>query len=95
MAKIRFDFVTNSSAASFTLFKECLTQDQINLIHDHINVGVMLFKEKGKTCYTDEWQITETDTEIGGYTSMDNFDMFWFLDEIGVKDEYFKERWHS
>lgn len=34
------------------------------------------------------WDIEQTDTEVYGYTSMDNYDIFEFLSAIGVKDEH-------
>lgn len=41
----------------------------------------------GKFGYIDNyWQITETFTEIKGYTGMNNFDFGAFLDAIGVRN---------
>jgi len=34
----------------------------------------------------DAWEITETETEISGYCSMNNFDMEIYLKEIGIPD---------
>jgi hypothetical protein len=85
--KIKLDFITNSSSASFTISKQHLTEKQILMIHSHMELGIMLAGKTNKTLYAgryDAWQITETDNTIMGDTSMDNFDMLWFLDEIGV-----------
>jgi hypothetical protein len=40
--------------------------------------------------YNDHWKLTETEDEISGYTSMDNFGMGEFLELIGVDDKYVK-----
>jgi hypothetical protein len=38
----------------------------------------------------DKWTIEETDEEIKGHTTMDNFDMEEFLKYIGVDESDFK-----
>lgn len=85
--KIKSDFITNSSSSSFIISKTNLTKKQIWLIHNHIEVGMIIANEQGRTEYESPWEITETKNEIKCSTSMDNFDLKWYLREIGIKDE--------
>jgi hypothetical protein len=79
--KIRNSFVSNSSSSSFIIKKCYLTPEQIEYIRDHKQHGLYF----GIDYSDDYWAITEDDSSISGYTSMDNFDMSEFLDKIGVK----------
>lgn len=88
--KVRLDFITNSSSASFIIKKKDISEKQLLMIKGHDEFAVLLHY-KG---YIDRWQITETETTIEGDTSMDNFDMFWFLKEIGIKKDQVAI-WHS
>lgn len=81
--KFKTDFVTNSSCASFVIPKMYISEFQMYLIRNHIKVA----KEYDPNIYEDEWIIAETDTEMNGSTSMDNFDMLWFLTTIGVDED--------
>lgn len=85
--KIKIDFITNSSSASFMIAKSCINAKQIALIHNHIEAGQALQEPDQKLYLTPEWKITENEHVIEGHTSMDNFDMVWFLDKIGVDRE--------
>ena len=85
---ISADFVTNSSSASFVILKRNLSDTQIQMIHDHIEVGMIIASENEYRIYNDPWNIHETPTEINGNTGMDNFDMSWFLNAIGIDEEY-------
>jgi hypothetical protein len=70
------------------------------LIHDHIGAGKVLANHLGKKMFDvpypvslfDEWKIEEYLDRIEFDTPMDNFDMWWFLKEIGVKNEHIPPR---
>ena len=84
--KLKTDFVTNSSCASFVIEKKNLTNLQMFLIHNHIE-----FTQQYHPHYAaqgDAWNINETVEHIEGNTMMDNFDMTWFLQEIGVNRDH-------
>lgn len=88
--KIKIDFITNSSSASFYIMKDRLTEDQILMIYNHINLSHVL-KNKPMNLYNgpfDGWRITQDHEKVMGDTTMDNFNMLWFLTEIGIKEEY-------
>jgi hypothetical protein len=87
--KIKIDFITNSSSASFYIMKDRLTIEQMEMIRNHIELS-HLFPEQGYDYNQphDAWVITENDKKIMGDTSMDNFNMLWFLEQIGIKDEH-------
>ena len=85
--KIKLDFITNSSNASFMIPKYCLSIKQIGLIYNHIEIGQLIAKNEGQNIYLDPWQITENREVVEGHTSMDNFDMEFFLKKIGVPKE--------
>ena len=70
------------------------------LIYDHIEVGSVLANKLNKKMYhglygiskKDKWIIEECSDIIKFYTVVDNFDMLWFLENIGVKNEYIQSR---
>lgn len=98
--KLKSDFITNSSSSSFIIDKKHLTKKQIMMIHDHIEIGKILTDYMDMNMYHgsypisfyNEWIINEYADQIRFDTSMDNFDMWWFLRKIGVKDEHIPER---
>lgn len=85
--KIRNDFVTNSSSSSFIISKKHLDEDQIEAIREHAELGKALGMW---TNWSFEWDINENEDFISGYTSMDNFSMYNFFEEIGVPDRFVK-----
>jgi len=75
--KMRTDFVTNSSSASYIISKKRITEEQRVDIYDH---------EKFCDNY-DTWSISEDELYIRMSTSMDNFDMYQYLIDIGIPEE--------
>jgi len=90
--KIRNGFISNSSSSSFVIFnKHVLTLDQRNAIFDHINYANEHDIEELKYSEDyDAWRINEKDHIIEGSTIMDNFDMDYFLELIGVSRDNFR-----
>ena len=84
--KTKTDFVTNSSCASFVIDCDKLTELQKYMIKNHIKIAND-FEGRKKHIKYDQWIIEEYDGELHGETSMDNFDMLWFLTMIGLKSE--------
>jgi hypothetical protein len=85
--KIKPDFITNSSTASFYILKKYLTEQQLDNIRNHIKVCQQMIQCKNNQLNIgseDAWNITENEDIIKGFTIIDNFDMYWFLVEIGV-----------
>jgi hypothetical protein len=83
--KLRNGFVSNSSSSSFVLNKSLLSQEQIESIWKHIELGKKLNIE-----FTEDrnsWNISETIDTIDGYTLMNNFDMEEFFEKINIPNE--------
>jgi len=95
--RLKSEFITNSSCASFTILKYYLSPHQIELIHDHIKESANFIVHRGPQTEIyngphDAWNIEETESTIEGDTSMDNFDMTWFLLQIGVNEDHIQMR---
>ena len=89
--KIRNGFFTNSSSSSFIISKKHLDKDQIEAIWKHDELGGKL----GIDWSEERWSITENSDYITGYTWMDNFDMYTFLEKIDVNMNDVKWSEHS
>jgi len=79
--KIRDGFVSNSSSSSFIISKKQLSSIKISMIINHIDV-CQSFDEWKVYDYTDSYDISEKNNFIEGYTTMDNFPMYEFLEKI-------------
>jgi len=89
--KIRNGFVSNSSSSSFIIQLADLNTYQIEAIKDHVNISnnyfidhMYLYNSYEPCDRRDAWKIETNEYNIWGYTSIDNFDMEEFLQNIGV-----------
>jgi len=85
--KTKLDFITNSSSASFYINLDRITDIQKGMICNHIEVSKIL-KMKTYNQPHDAWHLEEKDGKISGDTSMDNFDMYSFLELIGINKDH-------
>jgi len=83
--KLRCGFVSNSSSASFVINKKNLPREVIDAIKNHWDYA----NEHNFKCIdsefsspADKWAVEETETEVRGNTSMDNFNMQQFIEEL-------------
>ena len=63
--KIRIGFVSNSSSASFILDKRYISEEDSNKLKIYLSDKSILYSK-------DEWNITEDEDFIRGFTIMDN-----------------------
>ena len=91
--KIRNGFVSNSSSSSFIIFLHKITDEQKQMIYNHIAIGQEIdkkLKEQGKEPiyeYYEDWNIKEDDFSLWCSTSMDNFDLQGFIErEVKCSD---------
>ncbi len=91
--KLKIDFITNSSSASFYIMREHLSVLQLDLIKNHLEVARAIEKTaEDKPYYVewsdyDAWDIKDEGDKVVGDCSMDNFDMRWFLRQIGIEED--------
>lgn len=88
--KIRTGFVSNSSSSSFCIDKKNVNEEQIFQIKNYLTEYKKLSPKAIEAYQWSEydshiWNIEEDEDTISGWTSMDNFDMDGFLNEIGIK----------
>lgn len=80
--KVRTGFVSNSSSSSFVIPLKDLSIDQMLKIENHIEENL------GCCCPEDilnfQWRITRDKINLYGSVFMDNFDMYSFMERIGV-----------
>jgi hypothetical protein len=84
--KIKASFVTNSSSASMIIEKSVLNDFKIICLKHHIEAANLITKDPLRYPHSmhDRWTIEEDRKYIYGSTSMDNFDMQWFLDALNI-----------
>lgn len=75
--KTRHGFVSNSSASSFVISKSNLTYAEGQLLLGFLQVQ----KEN------EYWDIYDEDTQIRGYTFMDNGQFWDYLESIGFDED--------
>lgn len=85
--KIRTDFVTNSSSSSFVICKRVLDKDQIQAIHEHVEMMEKLGLTR-EPDYANPWEIKESEHFISGYTWMDNLSIYRLFELIDIPDRF-------
>ena len=84
--KTRAGFVSNSSSSSFTIPLAKLTAKQLVDIQNHLEVAAERWPGQFDCAPDNRWMGGTGPEEVSGYTSMDNFSMRRFLNQIGVPD---------
>jgi hypothetical protein len=89
--KIKLDFITNSSSASFFISRKDITDQQLLLIlnwRDAIKSLNFKFKsdwdDETTVDYDDRWSFDVTDNFVKGFTAMDNNDFEQYIKFIGI-----------
>lgn len=98
--KIRTGYVSNSSSSNFVVFKDALSNEQLDMILNYkecIESFILLdeennnkdnIKEKFEYYKTDPWTIAEHEDFIFGDTSMDNFGMPEYFEYVNIPKDY-------
>jgi len=84
--KVRTGFVSNSSSSSFVIPLSAITINQAQKILNH----AMLGKEMLMGCCDYPWAVHIESGYLYGETDMDNFDMFFFINAIGINENFIK-----
>lgn len=95
--KNRIGFVSNSSSSSFILFKDILSDKQLDMVMNYDKwitflkeIDNVTFNDKFDYYHSDPWRIYENEDYIFGETSMDNFDISEYFDYIKIDQKYLK-----
>jgi hypothetical protein len=90
--KIRNGFVSNSSSSSFIIPKYKITEEQKYMILNSSELAKEIdnkLEQEGKEKkyeWYDKWDIIEDEISLSLSTSMDNFDlMFFIIEELGLE----------
>lgn len=102
--KIRKGFISNSSSSSFIIYRDILSDNQIDMIiYNEYYINKIIendnkLKDNFEYYDTDPWRIEVHKDYIFGETNMDNFDIGNYLEYIGINKHYIKwtrEYWNS
>jgi len=85
--KIRNGFVSNSSSSSFIINKKDINVEQMDKIEDHIKYAKNNFSQISNANDNWRWKIEYEKNKIILSHWMDNFDMYLFLNLIGIDKE--------
>lgn len=86
--KERLGFVSNSSSASFIVYKKNLKASTINKIKNPKHFAEKLNQEKDYNFCTDNsWHIIEDDYLIEGQAIIDNYPINEYLEAIGLRKD--------
>jgi hypothetical protein len=83
--KIRNGFVSNSSSSSFIILLDKISDEQKQMVYNHIEIGEEIDKKliaDGKPLmyeYYEEWLLKEDEFALWCSTTMDNFDLKYFI----------------
>ena len=82
--KIRKNFVTNSSSASFIIERSKISEDQLDALLDHLNYAKNKLGWEVDKFLDFEWNIKVDNYYVKGFVIIDNFPMDDFMENIGI-----------